>query len=166
MCSNLAHWLKHMELCTLDGTSIQSESLFGKVLLIVNVASYCVYTPQYRALQALYESRRHLGLVVIGVPCNQFGAQEPGSAADIQHFCTLEFRVTFPLLSKQNVRSPNRSELYSHLVESDIGGGVDVRWNFEKFIVTRAGQVVARFGSEILPDAHELIAVLDTALSC
>jgi glutathione peroxidase len=153
-----------MQLTSLDGTPLQAGTLDGKVVLFVNVASRCGFTPQYAGLQALYESRRADGLVIVGVPCNQFGAQEPGTAEQIATFCEVNFGVTFPLLSKQKVNGPNRSELYTHLVSSEAGGGKDVRWNFEKFLVGRDGSVLARFGSDTAADAASLTTAVAAAL--
>ncbi len=154
-----------MQLTALDGSQLSMESLAGKVLVFVNVASLCGYTPQYAGLQALYTSLRHRGLLVIGVPCNQFGAQEPGAAQDIEAFCTLEYGVTFPMLAKQEVNGPGRSAVYDMLVHSEAGGGRDVRWNFEKFIVGRDGKVRARFGSDTAPDDAAFRSAIDAALS-
>ncbi len=148
-------------LTQLDGTPLPADTLDGKVVLFVNVASSCGYTPQYEGLQALYEAHRDDGLVVVGVPCNQFGGQEPGTAESIATFCKTNYGVTFPLLEKQAVNGSERSALYQQLV----GDGDDVRWNFEKFIVGRDGAVQARFPSGTQPDSGELRAVIEQALA-
>ena len=148
-----------------NGDALPPELLRDKVLLFVNVASFCGYTPQYAALQALNQARRAEGLLVIGVPCNQFGGQEPGSAEEIRHFCTVNFGVTFPLMAKQDVNGPGRTPLYDFLIGSEAGGGRDIQWNFEKFLVGRDGQVLGRFGSGVAPDAPELTAAIDAALA-
>ena len=153
--------LDRVPLVQLDGTPLPADNIKGKAVLVVNVASYCGYTGQYDALQALSQSRASDGLVVVGVPCNQFGGQEPGTQAEIASFCKDRFGVTFPLLEKQSVNGPDRSPLYQFLV----GDGSDVRWNFEKFVVGRDGKVVERFGSGTTPDAPELARAIDTALA-
>jgi glutathione peroxidase len=117
-------------------------------------------TPQYQALQALYDAHKDQGLVVIGVPCNQFAGQEPGDAEQIASFCSATYGVTFPLLEKQDVNGPDRSALYRWLVESPAGGGADIEWNFAKFVVDRDGRVVARFAPTVAPDAPALVAAL------
>jgi len=148
-------WYDDLGLVALDGRPLDG-GLAGKAWVVVNVASHCGYTPQYAGLQAL--ASEHPDVVVVGVPCNQFGAQEPGTADEIARFCETSYGVTFPLLAKQEVNGLDRSPLYRHLV----GEGPDVRWNFEKFVVDRAGKVVARFPSRTRPDdgaVREAIAV-------
>lgn len=150
---------------TLEGKEVDLAKQYkGKVLLIVNVASECGLTPQYDQLQALYESRRDKGLVIVGVPCNQFGNQEPGSSEQIASFCKLNYGVTFPLLEKQEVNGDGRSSLYHYLVGSTAGGGGDIKWNFEKFLVSPAGDVVGRWGSGTKPDAAELVEAIERVL--
>ena len=153
-----------MNLVQLDGTPLASEVLDGKVVLFVNVASKCGFTPQYDGLQKLYEEYRERGLVIVGVPCNQFGKQEPGGAEEIASFCRINYGVSFPLLEKQDVNGPDRSALYARLVDSEVGGGDRVQWNFEKFLVGRDGQVRARFSSKVSPDAAELRQAIEAAL--
>ena len=152
--------LSSMKLTSLDGSALDLASIDGKAVLFVNVASQCGFTRQYEGLQALYEKRKDDGLVIVGVPCNQFGAQEPGSAEEIQNFCKLNYGVTFPLLEKQDVNGPKRSALYAEL----IAGGADVGWNFEKFLVAPDGQVVQRFKSSTTPSSDELASAIDQAL--
>lgn len=152
--------LDQIPLTQLDGTPLPADELKGHAVLVVNVASYCGYTSQYAGLQALSEARAADGLRVVGVPCNQFGGQEPGTAAEIASFCTKNHGVTFPLLQKQDVNGAARSDLYRFLV----GQTSDVRWNFEKFVVGRDGQVVARFGSGTTPGSAELASAIDQAL--
>ncbi|HCH61917.1 MAG: glutathione peroxidase [Deltaproteobacteria bacterium] len=153
--------LSDLQLTRLDGTKLPESALAGKAVLFVNVASACGYTRQYEGLQALYEARKDDGLVIVGVPCNQFGAQEPGSPEEIATFCKSNFGVTFPLLEKQDVNGSARSALYTSLV----GSGDDIRWNFEKFVVGSDGKVVARFPSSVRPGAEELKAAIDKALA-
>jgi glutathione peroxidase len=155
---------KTSELVPLQGESLPAKSLEGKVVLVVNVASRCGYTSQYAGLQSLYEKYEKQGLVVLGVPCNQFMGQEPGTAKEIASFCSMRYGVTFPLLSKQNVNGPKRSSLYQALVGSNVGAGKKVGWNFEKFVVDRKGEVVARFGSGTKPGDVELVQAVEAAL--
>jgi glutathione peroxidase-family protein len=150
-----------LDLVALDGTPLSAETLAGKVVLFVNVASRCGFTPQYEGLQALFEEKKAEGFVIVGVPCNQFGGQEPGKAEQIATFCSVNYGVTFPLLAKQKVNGPDRSALYELL----IGDGSDVEWNFEKFVVGRDGRIRARFPSDVAPEAAELRAEIDAALA-
>lgn len=156
--------LHDLDLVSIDGTPVPDEALRGKVVLVVNVASFCGYTPQYASLQALWKRYEARGLVVLGVPCNQFGNQEPGSADEIQSFCSSRFGVSFPLLTKQDVNGTSRSPLYQWLVHSRAGGGVDVGWNFEKFLVGRDGRVIARFGSHVVPLDPVVVTAIELAL--
>ena len=149
-----------MVLTALDGTTLPPETTAGKVVLFVNVASFCGATPQYQGLQALHEQYADRGFTVVGVPCNQFGAQEPGSPEEIVSFCSLNYGVTFPLLAKQDVNGPDRSPLFRALV----GDGPDIRWNFEKFLVDRDGRSVARFGTRVVPEADELRQAVEAVL--
>ena len=154
----------NMTLTGLNGNKIEAKQFEGKAILFVNVASKCGYTSQYEGLQSLYEEYKDKGLVIVGVPCNQFGGQEPGSAKEIQTFCKANYGVTFPLLEKQDVNGKNRSKLYRSLVSSDKGGGKNVRWNFEKFLVDKDGNVVGRYGSGVKPSSTELKTAIDAAL--
>jgi len=149
------------QLVQIDGTPLPADTLAGKVTLFVNVASKCGYTPQYDGLQALWTEYKAKGLVVVGVPCNQFGGQEPGQAEEIVSFCRLNYGVDFPLLEKQDVNGANRSPLYRQL----IGEGPNVKWNFEKVLVGKDAKVAARFSSSTKPDAPELRAAIDQALA-
>ncbi len=136
----------------------------GKVALIVNVASACGFTPQYKGLEELWRTYRDRGLVVLGFPCNQFGQQETGSADEIATFCTTMFDVTFPLFAKIEVNGPNAHPLYRWLKKAGPGflGLNDVKWNFTKFLVSRDGETVKRYSSEALPEsmAHDIEARL------
>ncbi|HMJ12651.1 MAG TPA: glutathione peroxidase [Polyangiaceae bacterium] len=139
----------------------------GKALLVVNVASRCGLTPQYTELQALYGELHDRGLEVLGVPCNQFAGQEPGSEAEIQEFCSTRYNVEFPLFSKVDVNGPNRHALYEWLTAQKTApeGPGDVQWNFAKFVVDRQGNVVGRFSPTTAPSDPELRAALEKALS-
>ncbi len=150
-------WYSELGLTTLGGNPLGGE-LDGKVWVVVNVASHCGYTSQYAGLQML--AAENPDIVVVGVPCNQFGGQEPGTAEEIASFCDSRFGVTFPLLEKQDVNGANRSPLFRHL----IGEGEDIRWNFEKFVVGRDGAVTARFASRVRPDDAPLTQAIAAAL--
>jgi glutathione peroxidase len=151
----------------LDGTPATARGIVGdNVALVVNVASRCGLTPQYTGLERLQERFGDAGLTVIGIPCNQFGGQEPGTSEEIETFCSTTYGVTFPLTEKVEVNGPQRHPLYDGLVEvsDERGRSGDVRWNFEKFVVDRAGHVVARFNPQVQPEDPQLVAVLETAL--
>ena len=152
-------------LTQIDGQTLPQEVLKGKVVLFVNVASKCGFTPQYDGLQALYETYKDQGFTIVGSPCNQFGAQEPGGSEEIASFCRLNFGVNFPLLEKQDVNGANRSPLYRFLVNSDVGGGKDIKWNFGKFLVGRDGKVIDRWGSMTKPQAGKLTKAVEAALA-
>ncbi|EQD43668.1 glutathione peroxidase, partial [mine drainage metagenome] len=140
---------------SLAGEPLTLAGLRGQVLLIVNVASHCGYTPQYAGLEALYRRHRAQGFTIVGVPCNQFGAQEPGTASEIQTFCRTRYEVSFPLTEKIEVNGAGRHPLYRWLTDSAQGHPGDIRWNFEKFLIGREGQVVTRWASDITPEALE-----------
>ncbi|HEY3637549.1 MAG TPA: glutathione peroxidase [Rhizomicrobium sp.] len=141
----------------LDGRDVPLADFKGRVLLIVNTASKCGFTPQYEGLEQLYRTYRDQGLTVLGFPCNQFGAQEPGNAADIGAFCQINYGVSFPIFEKIDVNGPNAHPLYRFLEreKSGIFGTTSIKWNFTKFLVDRAGTVVARYGSRAKPAALE-----------
>lgn len=149
----------------LDGSRFDPSTLSGKVVLFVNVASKCGFTGQYEGLQSLYAAHKDEGLVVVGVPCNQFGWQEPGNAGEISSFCRMTYGVDFPMLEKQSVNGKDRSALYQWLVGSPIGAGSDVRWNFEKFLVGRDGKVIGRYRSQEAPLGGELERAVVAALA-
>ena len=157
--------LTQLPLTALNGAPLPAETLAGHVVLVVNVASQCGYTPQYKGLEALYEQYKDQGLVLVGVPCNQFGGQEPGTAEEIKNFCSLNYGVTFPLLSKAEVNGAGRSDLYKMLVNSPAGGGADIKWNFEKFLVGRDGKVKARFKSSVTPEDPALRQAIEAELA-
>lgn len=170
----------------IDGTDTTLAAYAGKVLLIVNVASECGLTPQYTGLEALYEKYRDQGLVVLGFPANEFGAQEPGTNAEIQNFCSSKFGVQFPLFEKIVVKGEGTHPLYQQLTQAqpeadDLGDasfaqklaeyGVkkekasDIFWNFEKFLVNRQGEVVARFAPSVTPEQPAFIEQVEAELS-
>ena len=135
----------------LDGSLNLLDSLRGKVSLAVNVASKCGYTPQYSALEDLYRELKDRNFVVIGFPCNQFGAQEPGSAEEIRSFCSLTYGVSFPLTAKIDVNGAHRHPLYAWLTAKENGFPGDIGWNFEKFLIDRTGRVACRYPSGMKP---------------
>ena len=139
----------------------------GKTLLVVNVASQCGLTPQYAGLQKLYDTYAERGLVVLGVPCNQFGGQEPGTADEIADFCEVNYGVTFPLTEKVEVNGPGRHPLYTELTQTADADGEagDIKWNFEKFLVGPDGTVRARFRPQVTPDAPELVDAVTATLA-
>ncbi|KMO22579.1 glutathione peroxidase [Methylobacterium platani] len=140
-----------------DGAPHPLAQYRGKVLLVVNTASACGFTPHYAGLEELWRRYRDAGLVVLGFPCNQFGAQEPGDAAEIARFCTLEYDVTFPLFAKVEVNGAKAEPLFSHLKQERPGllGTRAIKWNFTKFLVGRDGRVIARFAPRVTPRALE-----------
>ncbi len=151
----------------LSGANDLLSLLKGKVTLVVNVASKCGLTPQYTALEALQKEYSAQGFSVVGVPCNQFMGQEPGTASEIETFCSTTFGVTFPLSEKVDTNGDNRHELYKQLtLTADSEGYVgDIRWNFEKFLVSRDGEVVTRFKPQATPDAPEVVAAIKDQLA-
>ena len=142
--------LPDIALTRLNGQTENLRDYAGKVLLVVNVASACGFTPQYKELQALYEEVKDAGLEILGFPCNQFGGQEPGSAEDIAKFCESRFGVTFPLFAKTDVNGPHAHPLYQHLKSAAPGilGTEAIKWNFTKFLINREGNVVERYAPQ------------------
>jgi glutathione peroxidase len=139
----------------IDGKERSLGEYRGKVLLIVNTASQCGFTHQYKGLEELHRKYADKGVEVLGFPCNQFGQQEPGDAAEIKNFCSLTYDVTFPLFAKIDVNGPNAHPLYEHLTKQKGGGlmGRKIKWNFTKFLVGRDGEVIARFPPTAKPEA-------------
>ena len=149
-----------------DGTETTFGRFAGSAVLVVNVASKCGHTRQYDGLEALYRQYRDRGLVVLGVPCNQFAGQEPGTDAEIEEFCRVTFGVTFPLAAKASVLGKNQHPLDAALTRfpADDERGEKVRWNFEKFLVNAEGETVGRFRSSVEPEAPELLAAIEALL--
>ncbi|HMU62683.1 MAG TPA: glutathione peroxidase [Gemmatimonadales bacterium] len=156
--------LYQIKVTTIDGKSIPMSTYKGRVLLIVNVASKCGFTPQYAGLDALYRKYKGRGLTVLGFPCDQFGHQEPGDEAAIKEFCSLTYDVTFPMFSKIEVNGPGTHPLYAHLKAAQPGllGTEAIKWNFTKFLVGRDGAVLKRYASADTPDDIEpdIVALL------
>jgi glutathione peroxidase len=149
----------------IDGKDTSLAEQKGKVLLIVNVASKCGFTPQYKALEALYEKYKDKGLVILGFPCNQFGKQEPGTDAEIQQFCTATYNVTFPMFDKLEVNGPGRHPLYVTLAGPESPFPGDIKWNFTKFLISRDGKIVQRFESKVKPDSDDVVKAVEAALA-
>lgn len=145
-----------------DGSKEELSKYKGKVLLIVNVASQCGFTRQYKGMQELYDAYKDKGLVVMAFPCNQFGRQEPGSNEEIQKFCESKFGVTFPVFAKIDVNGDGAHGLYKQLKDSEGGG--EVKWNFEKFLVSKDGKVLARYRSRTEPMSDEVRKAIEAEL--
>jgi len=163
--THAADSLYDIPLKDIDGHDTTLKSYAGKVLLLVNVASHCGYTPQYAGLEALYKKYGWQGLVVCGFPCNQFGGQEPGTTADIKQFCTAKYDVTFPMFDKLEVNGANRHPLYVALAGPASPFPGNIHWNFTKFLIGRDGTIVARFDSKLKPDSDEMTKAVEAALA-
>src|SRR5271165_6677549 len=154
-------------LTSIDGQPAPLSVYKGKVVMLVNVASRCGYTPQYSALESIYEKYKDRGFVIIGVPANNFGGQEPGTNQEIKTFCTRKYDVKFPMMAKQSVKGADVTPLYRFLTESKkkppVGG--EIQWNFTKFLFNRDGRPVARFEPEVTPDSKDVTAAIEKALS-
>ncbi len=158
----------NVEMQTLDGHHVNLAKKYkGKVVLLVNVASKCGNTPQYEQLEALHEKYGKQGLAIVGVPCNQFRHQEPGTAEQIAEFCKSHYGVKFDLMSKVDVNGENAVPLYKYLTskESDPKFGGNITWNFEKFLFNRDGQVVARFAPKVKPDSPPVVRAIEKELA-
>lgn len=154
MLEGAASSVYQFDAASIGGAVVPMAAYRGHVLLIVNVASQCGFTPQYRGLEALYRQYRESGLVVLGFPCNQFGHQEPGTDADIETFCAETYDVSFPMFARIEVNGPRAHPLYQWLKEQKRGlFGASIKWNFTKFLVGRDGAVIARFGPTEKPEA-------------
>jgi glutathione peroxidase len=150
----------------LDGSPSSLGDFEGQATLVVNVASQCGLTPQYEQLEKIHEAYAERGFAVVGIPCNQFGAQEPGSAEEIATFCSTNYGVTFPMFEKIEVNGDGRHAIYEELtvVADSEGNAGDIQWNFEKFLISPSGEVVARFRPMVLPDAPEVIEAIEANL--
>src|SRR6202790_5437193 len=150
---------------SIDGKPAPLADYKGKVVLMVNVASQCGYTPQYSALETVYEKYKDRGLVVLGFPANNFGEQEPGTNAEIKTFCSTKYNVTFPMFAKISVQGHDQNTLYAYLTKTanpSVAG--DIQWNFTKFLVDRGGHVVQRFESAVTPDSPQVIESIEKLL--
>ncbi|MFF7194037.1 MULTISPECIES: glutathione peroxidase [unclassified Streptomyces] len=158
--------LYDIPLNTIDGDPTTLGAHAGKAVLVVNVASKCGLTPQYEGLERLQKRYADRGFTVLGVPCNQFGGQEPGTAEEIQTFCSTTYGVSFPLLEKADVNGANRHPLYARLtdVPDAAGEAGDITWNFEKFLVSASGEIVGRFRPRTEPEAAEVVGAIEAQL--
>jgi len=150
---------------SIDGKPAPLAAYKGKVVLLVNVASQCGYTPQYSALEAIYEKYKDQGFVILGFPANNFGAQEPGTNEEIKTFCTRKYNVSFPMYSKISVKGGDQAPLYSYLTK-ETGAGIagEIQWNFTKFLVDRNGTVIERFEPAVTPDSREVTTAIEAQL--
>ena len=151
----------------IDGKDVNLSDYRGKVVLIVNVASKCGFTPQYTALEAMYKKYADQGFIIIGFPANNFHSQEPGTDSDIKAFCTSKYEVTFPMMSKISVKGDDKAPLYKFLTEASTAGDFkgEIGWNFTKFVIDRNGNIVARFASATKPTDDKLVGIVEKALA-
>ncbi len=154
------------EMKDIDGNSVKLDAYKGKVVMIVNTASKCGLTPQYEGLQALYDEYKDKGFTILGFPANNFMGQEPGTEKEIKEFCTLKYKVTFPMFAKISVKGTDQNSFYTFLTnkESNPGFDGDITWNFEKFVVDKSGKVIARFSPKITPDDPKIAVTIENAL--
>ena len=156
--------LADIPLKDIDGKPTSLKKYEGKVVLLVNVASQCGLTPQYTALQAIHAKFKDKGFTVVGVPCNDFGSQAPGTNDEIKQFCSAQYQMTFPLLDKIHVKGSAQHPLYAKLTGKDAAFPGDIKWNFGKFLLGRDGKVLKRFEPAITPDAPEVLSAIEAAL--
>jgi glutathione peroxidase len=162
----VAHSVYDFKLNSIDGKATSLKEYHGKVMLLVNVASKCGYTPQYAALESLYEKYKSQGLVIVGIPANNFASQEPGTNAEIKSFCSRKYNVSFPMMAKVSVKGDDKAPLYQFLTDKSINPqiGGDIQWNFTKFLFDRHGKPVARFEPAVTPDSPQVISAIEAAL--
>jgi glutathione peroxidase len=149
----------------INGKSTSLKNYKGKVLLVVNVASQCGLTPQYKALESTYKKYQSQGLAILGFPCNDFGSQEPGTNEEIKTFCSTKYNVSFPLFDKLHVKGSEQHPLYTALTGKTSPFPGDVQWNFGKFLVSREGKIIKRFEPKVTPDSPEVVEAIEAALS-
>lgn len=148
----------------MNNKEVKLSSYNGKVLLIVNVASECGNTPQYKGLEKIYKEFQSQGFEILAFPCNDFGGQEPGTNEEIQTFCTTNYGVTFPLFDKVKILGPDKSPLYALLTDNSVTSQGDVKWNFEKFLISKEGNIVARYGNKVQPTNEEIVSGIKSQL--
>lgn len=168
-CASLAAQSKSIydfTMKSIDGQPISLNSYSGKVVLLVNVASKCGFTPQYTGLEAVYEKYKDKGFVIVGIPANNFAQQEPGTDEEIKKFCSSKYSVTFPMMAKVSVLGDDKTPLYSFLTDKSVNPqiGGDIKWNFTKFLFDRSGKPVARFEPAVTPDSPQVTAAIESAL--
>lgn len=151
---------------SIDGKPVSLSEYHGKVLMLVNVASKCGFTPQYAGLESLYEKYKDRGLVIVGIPANNFGGQEPGTNEEIKKFCSTKYNVSFPMMAKVSVKGDDKTPLYTFLTDktTDPKFAGDIQWNFTKFLFDRNGTLIARFEPKVTPDSPEVTAAVESAL--
>ena len=149
----------------MNGNDVHLSDYKGKVLLIVNVASECGFTPQYEGLEKIYKKYKDNGFEILAFPCNQFGGQEPGTNEEIKDFCSSKYGITFTLFDKIEVNGKNRSPLYAKLTGNTNTQQGDIKWNFEKFLISKDGEIVARFRSKITPESDDLTGAIEKELA-
>lgn len=149
----------------MNGKDVHLSDYKGKVLLIVNVASQCGFTPQYEGLEKIYKKYNEKGFEILAFPCNQFGEQEPGTNQEIKNFCSSKYGVTFKLFDKIEVNGKNRSPLYKKLTENTNTKQGDIKWNFEKFLIAKDGEIIARFRSAVTPESKEITGAVEKELA-
>ena len=161
-----AHSIYDFTMKSIDGQQVSLKSYHGKVVLLVNVASKCGFTPQYAGLEAVYEKYKDRGLVIVGVPANNFAQQEPGTDEEIKKFCSNKYNVSFPMMSKVSVLGDDKAPLYQFLTDKSANPAVggDIKWNFTKFLFDRNGNPVARFEPAVKPDSPEVTAAIEATL--
>ena len=152
---------------SIDGKEVNLSQYHGKTLLLVNVASQCGYTPQYEGLQKIYSRYKDRGLVVLGFPANNFGAQEPGTDQEIKTFCSTRYNVTFPMFSKISVKGPDQHPLYQYLTNAATNPKFagEIKWNFNKFLIDKQGNIAARFDSKDTPESETVVGAIEKALN-
>jgi len=152
---------------SIDGQPAPLAAYKGKVVMLVNVASRCGFTPQYEALEAVYQKYKDRGFVIVGIPANNFGAQEPGTNQEIKTFCSSKYHVTFPMMAKVSVKGEDQTPLYQYLTDKSANPqtGGEIQWNFTKFLVGPDGRVITRFESKVKPDAPEVTGAIEKALT-
>jgi glutathione peroxidase len=157
--------LQDISLKDIDGKATSLKNYDGKVLLVVNVASKCGLTPQYKALEAVHQKYKDKGFTVLGFPCNDFGSQEPGSNEEIKEFCSSKYSVTFPMFDKLHVKGPEQHALYTALTGPGSQYPGDIKWNFGKFLIGRDGKVIKRFEPKTAPDSPEVTQAIEAAIA-
>jgi glutathione peroxidase len=162
--SKLTDNINSITVLDMNNKEVNLSSYNGKVLLIVNVASECGNTPQYAGLEDIYQEFQPDGFEILAFPCNDFGSQEPGTNEEIKTFCTAEYGVTFKLFEKIKVLGPDKSPLYAILTDNNVTAKGDVKWNFEKFLISKDGKIVARFGNKVQPTSEEVISTIESQL--
>jgi glutathione peroxidase len=148
--------INDLSVLDMEGKEVKLSSYNGKVLLIINVASYCGYTKQYKGLEAMYKEYKDHGLEILGFPCNDFGNQEPNSLDEIQNFCSANYGVTFKLFDKVRIKGDEKTPLYERLMNNSVTGSGEIAWNFEKFVIDKNGKIVARFKSGVDAESKQL----------